>query len=206
MERRKFMVLLGGVLAGRPATAFAQERGRSYRVGCLSLGPRSSPPTVAFFGGVGKVGFVDGKNLWIDLHGFDLRFDQLSAHARELAKAEADVIYAASGDAAIRAAQDATRTIPILGVADDMVGSGLVQSLASPGGNTTASASYQPSWTESGRSCNWSWYREYLASRPSSTRQSKRRVKLKCRPRRHGRTASRSRYFGLSSRTRSHQP
>jgi len=120
-----------------PSTAFAEEPGRTYRVGCLSFAPRNSLPTVAFFGRLVKVGFVEGQNLWIDGNGFDLRLDQLSEHARELAKAGVDVIYASSGDAAIRAAQDATRTIPILGVADDMVGSGLVQSLASPGGNTT---------------------------------------------------------------------
>jgi putative ABC transport system substrate-binding protein len=54
----------------------------------------------------------------------------------ELVKSRVDVIYA-SGDIAIRAAQQATRTIPILGAESDMVGSGLVNSLARPGGNTT---------------------------------------------------------------------
>jgi putative ABC transport system substrate-binding protein len=78
-----------------------------------------------------------GKNLWIDEQGFHLDIERLSAHAKELASAGVDLIYASSGDAAIHAAQGATHTIPILGVADDMVGSGLVQSLASPGGNTT---------------------------------------------------------------------
>jgi putative tryptophan/tyrosine transport system substrate-binding protein len=137
VERRELLVLLAATLAGGPSAAFAQDPGRSYRLGCLSFGPRTSPPIAAFFTGIGKLGFVEGKNLLVDGHGFDLRLDQLSAHARELAKAGVDVIYAGSGDAAIHAAQDATRTIPILGVADDMVGSGLVQSLASPGGNTT---------------------------------------------------------------------
>jgi ABC-type uncharacterized transport system substrate-binding protein len=51
-------------------------------------------------------------------------------------KAKADVIFCA-GDVAVRAAQQATATIPILAVTDDMVGSGLVRSLAQPGGNTT---------------------------------------------------------------------
>ena len=54
----------------------------------------------------------------------------------ELIKANVDVIFCA-GDVAIRAAQQATATIPILAVTDDMVGSGLVRSLARPGGNTT---------------------------------------------------------------------
>jgi putative tryptophan/tyrosine transport system substrate-binding protein len=137
MKRRDFIVMLGGVIAAGPGTPFAQEPRRTYRVGCLSLGPRGSPPTIAFVDGLSKLGFIEGKNLWIDDQGFDLRIEQLSAHARQLAEVGVDVIYAASGDAAIRAAQDATRTIPILGVADDMVGSGLVRSLVSPGGNTT---------------------------------------------------------------------
>ena len=54
----------------------------------------------------------------------------------ELIKAKVDVIFCA-GDVAVRAAQQATATIPILAVTDDMVGSGLVRSLAQPGGNTT---------------------------------------------------------------------
>src|SRR5262249_40271879 len=53
------------------------------------------------------------------------------------AKEGVDVIVAGSGDVAIRAAQEATRTIPILGVADDLVGSGFIQSLPRPGGNIT---------------------------------------------------------------------
>src|SRR5258708_27182261 len=54
----------------------------------------------------------------------------------ELVKAKVDAIFCA-GDVAIRAAQRATATIPILAITDDMVGSGLVRSLANPGGNTT---------------------------------------------------------------------
>ncbi len=137
MKRRDVIIMLGGIIAGGPGTPFAQESDRPYRVGCLSLGPHSSPPTIAFVDGMSKLGFIEGKNLWVDARGFGLQMDQLSAHAKDVAEAGVDVIYASSGDAAIRAAQDATHTIPILGVADDMVGSGLVQSLASPGGNTT---------------------------------------------------------------------
>jgi len=59
--------------------------------------------------------------------------------AAELVKARVDVIVA-TGDAAIRAAQEATTTIPILGSTDDMVGSGLVNSLARPDGNTTGTS------------------------------------------------------------------
>jgi putative ABC transport system substrate-binding protein len=83
-----------------------------------------------------RLGFIEGQNLTIDWRGYGLPNEQFSAVAVELIKAKADVIYCA-GDVAIRAAQQATATIPIIAVTDDMVRSGLVRSLAEPGGNTT---------------------------------------------------------------------
>jgi putative tryptophan/tyrosine transport system substrate-binding protein len=65
-----------------------------------------------------------------------LHVDLLSEWADELVRARAEVI-AASGDLAIRAAQKATKTVPILAITDDMVGAGLVNSMARPSGNTT---------------------------------------------------------------------
>jgi putative tryptophan/tyrosine transport system substrate-binding protein len=72
----------------------------------------------------------------IELAMFGLRADQLADHAEKIVKAGVDVILCA-GAAPIRAAQQATKTIPILGITDDMVGSRLVGSLAKPDGNTT---------------------------------------------------------------------
>jgi ABC-type uncharacterized transport system substrate-binding protein len=66
-----------------------------------------------------------------------VRVDQFQEVAMELVKAPVDAILATSGNPGIRAAQQATATIPILGVTDDMVGSGLVSSMAHPGGNMT---------------------------------------------------------------------
>ena len=70
---------------------------------------------------------------------YALQIDLISEFAAELVKSKVDVIYA-SGDAAIRAAQQATTTIPILGITDDMVEAGLVKSLARPDGNTTGTS------------------------------------------------------------------
>jgi putative ABC transport system substrate-binding protein len=72
---------------------------------------------------------------------------RLAEHAAELLKAQPDVIFAA-GNAAIRAAQQATKTIPILAITDDMVGSGLVRSLVKPEGNTTglSNPSHRAGW------------------------------------------------------------
>lgn len=65
-----------------------------------------------------------------------MRAEQFASHAAELVKAKVDVIVCA-GPAASRTAQQATATIPILATTDDMVGEGLVHSMAHPGGNTT---------------------------------------------------------------------
>jgi putative ABC transport system substrate-binding protein len=137
VRRREFIIQFGACVTVGPATAIAQESGRTYHVGSLSVAPRNAPPISALVEGLGRIGFAEGTNLRIEGQGFDLSFDELPLRAKELAAARVDVIVALSGDASIRAAQEATRTIPILGVADDMVGSGLVNSLASPGGNVT---------------------------------------------------------------------
>jgi predicted ATPase len=71
-----------------------------------------------------------------DADGYGLRVEQFADHALELVKAQVDVIVAV-GDAAIRAAQLATKTIPILANGTDLVRAGFVASLAKPGGNIT---------------------------------------------------------------------
>jgi ABC transporter substrate binding protein len=82
------------------------------------------------------IGFIEGQNLVVDERGYGLHVEQLADHAAEIVKAQVDVILA-TGDLPIRAAQQATTTIPILGFTDDMLGSKFVSSLAKPGGNTT---------------------------------------------------------------------
>ena len=139
MRRRDFITLIGGVAVTWPLTALAQEAGRTYRVGALAAVPRSSPGTVAVFDELRRSGFVEGQNLTIEWRQYSLHVDQISEFAADIVKSKVDVIYAI-GDAAIRAAQRATTTIPILGSTDDMVEAGLVKSLARPGGNTTGTS------------------------------------------------------------------
>jgi putative tryptophan/tyrosine transport system substrate-binding protein len=136
MRRREFVILLGGTAAALPVAAPAQEPGRTYRLGDLHLSPRSASYNVAFFDAVKPDGFIDGKNLVVDDRGFGLRVDELADHASAIVKAEVDLIVC-SGDPCVRAAQRATKTPPILALAEDMVRSGFVASLAKPGGNTT---------------------------------------------------------------------
>jgi putative ABC transport system substrate-binding protein len=85
---------------------------------------------------VGRNGFIEGKNLTVDYRAAALHPDRLSEYAADLVKSQVDVI-SATGNIAIRAAQEATKTIPILGITDDLLGSGLVNSMARPNGNTT---------------------------------------------------------------------
>jgi putative tryptophan/tyrosine transport system substrate-binding protein len=135
MIRREFITLLGGAAAW-PFAASGQEFGRIYRVGALIVSPRDAPHHVAFFDELRRLGFIDGQNLAVDVGGYSLSIERLAGHAADLVKGQVDVILA-TGDEAVRSAQRATTTIPILAITDDMVGQGLVHSLAKPGGNTT---------------------------------------------------------------------
>ena len=135
IDRRKLVALLGGAALAWPLESHGQQPGRTYRIGALYNSQRQGP-TVALLEGLRRQGFVEGQNLTVDPRGFGLRTNQFSEVAGELVDARVDVILA-GGNPAIRAAQQATATIPILGVTDDMVRSGLVGSMAHPGGNTT---------------------------------------------------------------------
>jgi putative ABC transport system substrate-binding protein len=135
MQRREFITLLGGAAAA-PLGASAQEPGQTYRLGSVQPNPRDGPHFVAFFDELRRLGFIEGQNLTVDGRGYGLHIDQFAEIAAEMVRAKVDVILCA-GDVAARAAQQATTTIPIVAVTDDMVASGLVPALAKPGGNTT---------------------------------------------------------------------
>jgi len=135
ITRREFISLLGAAAAW-PLAARAQQAGRRYRLGILHNQGPQSPMFPPFYDELRRLGFVEGQNLIVEARGYALRTEQFPAIASELAHAEVDAILA-GGTAAARAAQAATRTIPILTLNDDMVGQGLVASLARPGGNVT---------------------------------------------------------------------
>jgi ABC-type uncharacterized transport system substrate-binding protein len=135
VKRREFITGLGGVLACSPRVG-AQEPGRIYRVGSLHASPRNAPHHLALFDELRRLGFINGQNLEVDAFGYSMSAEQFAVHAADLTKARPDVILT-GGDAAVRAAQQATTSIPILALTDDMVGQGFVRSLGQPGGNTT---------------------------------------------------------------------
>jgi putative tryptophan/tyrosine transport system substrate-binding protein len=134
MRRRDVIALMG---------AMAQEPGRTYRLGCLFSG-RVQEIWNAFLDPARRHGFIEGVNLTADYRQFAQHLDLLPEWADDLAKSRVDVIVAA-GDLPIRAAQKATKTNPILAMADDFIGAGLVNSMARPDGNQRASVSSRSS-------------------------------------------------------------
>ena len=139
MRRREVIALIGSAVTApfvRAHIVGAQEPGRTYKIGALNGSARQAPRNVAFFDELRGLGFVEGQNLKIIVDGFGLRNEQFAEAAATLAKSAPDVIFC-TGNPAMRAAQESTRTVPIVGVASDMVGAGFVRSLARPGGNVT---------------------------------------------------------------------
>lgn len=129
-------LLLASLFGAVPA--LADDRGDPPIVGVLRL---DTPQTVArvraiFLAGLKSRGYVDGRDIRVRFYLAEGRAERFPELARALVRENPRVIVA-SGDAAVRAAQQATRTIPIIGVVDDIVGAGLIDSMAKPGGNIT---------------------------------------------------------------------
>jgi putative tryptophan/tyrosine transport system substrate-binding protein len=135
MKRRELMLLLGGAAFLDAPIGRAQEPGRVYRLGIMFGLPREEAGNVALFDELRRAGFLESENLQVDGR-FSMREEEAPEVAARLVAAGVD----ANHDrwlSSRRVVQQATRTIPILIVADDLVLSGLVPSLAHPGGNTT---------------------------------------------------------------------
>jgi putative ABC transport system substrate-binding protein len=138
MTRRELILLLGGAAFLYAPIGHTQEPGRIYRLGIMSPLPREDAVFAAFFDELRRLGFVEGQNLRVDGH-FSMREEEAPEVAAMLVEAGVDAIHT-SGNPRTRAAQQATGTVPILAGADDLVLSGLVGSLARPGGNITGTS------------------------------------------------------------------
>jgi ABC-type uncharacterized transport system substrate-binding protein len=142
MRRREFITLLGGAAAW-PLAAQAQEAGRTYRLGFLIPTSRDAAVTIAFFDELRTHGFVEGQNLGVVPGGFNAPIARIPEVAEAVVKAAPDAIVAGP-DLQLRAVQALTKTIPIIGMTEDMVASRLVASLSRPGGNTTGISLLSP--------------------------------------------------------------
>ena len=136
MKRRDFIALLGGAAAAWPLAARAQQRTAPV-IGVLSGGGQINPNTLAALReGLGKTGYVEGRNITIEIRGTE--YYQLPVVAAELARQKVDVIFAWGSANAALAAKAATTTIPIVFAnGSDPVKYGIVESMNRPGGNTT---------------------------------------------------------------------
>lgn len=139
MRRREFMVLACGAVCtwplACPTFAFAQRNQSAKRIGLMANLPLS--PVQRFRERLQQLGWVEGKNLAIEYRYGEGRDDRFPEFAAELVSMPVDVIVVWGNPAAF-AAKRATSTIPILiGVAGDVVNTGLISNLARPEGNLT---------------------------------------------------------------------
>jgi putative ABC transport system substrate-binding protein len=123
-----------------PLCSDAQQPGKVYRIGWLALGSPSHRDLEGFQQGLRELGYAEGQNIVIEYRWAEGNVDRLGALATDLVRRHMDVIMAV-GSAAIRAAQQATSTLPIVMTTNtDAVAQGFVGSLARPGGNITGVA------------------------------------------------------------------
>jgi putative ABC transport system substrate-binding protein len=139
VKRRDFITLLGGAAAAWPLAARAQQPGKLPTIGFLGATTRlgASQWVAAFVQRLRELGRIEGRNLAIEYRWTEGHDERLAEIAAEFVRLKVDVIVTHSA-APVFAAKEATSTIPIvIGVAADPVGTGLVASLARPGGNVT---------------------------------------------------------------------
>jgi len=154
VKRREFIALLGSGAAAAtalPRPASAQKKGeRIRRIGAIVSGmgerdPQTSPWNAALRRGLQDLGWVEGRNLRLEVRGPAGDLERVQAAAKELVALKPDVLFAGNTPS-VAALLRETRTIPIVFAnLSDPVGSGLVASLARPGGNATGFAAFEPS-------------------------------------------------------------
>ncbi len=140
MPRRAFMALVLGALLAAPLAARAQQAGKIPRIGFLRAGPPPKSWVEGFQQGLRDLGYVEGQNIVTEYRFTDGSTGQLPDLVGELLRLKVDVIVA-SATAAAQAAENLTRTVPIVfaGI-NDPVGSGLVSNLSRQGKNITGTS------------------------------------------------------------------
>jgi putative ABC transport system substrate-binding protein len=137
IQRRTFIAIISGSLLASPLAADAQPAGKVPRVGYVTSSGRSVNVDV-FDQGLRDLGYTIGQDVIVEYRFAEGRIDRLPALVDELLRLKVDVLFAPSPQA-IRAASQATGTVPIVGVdlETDPVEAGWVKNLARPGGNVT---------------------------------------------------------------------
>jgi putative ABC transport system substrate-binding protein len=148
MKRRSFLTLLGGAAAGfvLPRASRAQQAGKIPRIGFMgnSTAALEANLLAAFRDGLQEHGYEEGRTIAVEYRWADGDYGRFHTLVAELLAAKVDAIVTAGTPAAI-AVKKATKTVPLVMVAvGDPVGTGLVPSLARPGGNITGLSSIAP--------------------------------------------------------------
>jgi putative ABC transport system substrate-binding protein len=145
MQRREFIMLLGGTAAVWPLKVWAQQAPARARVGLLAFGQELEGPLFRVFRDeMRKLGHIEGQSYTLQFRSARGEPGRLQNAAAELVQIPVDVIVTDSGVASI-AATKATTTVPIvMGIIGDPVELGLVASLGRPGGNVTGFAIISP--------------------------------------------------------------
>ena len=146
ITRRRVVIALGAGAFAAPLASFAQEPAKIARIGFLGAGSASVTASwvEALRTGLRDLGYIEGKNIVIEYRWADGKYERLADLAGELVRLKVDVLVT-HGTSGTRAAKQATTTIPIvMAISGDAVGTGLVASLARPGGNITGSTAISP--------------------------------------------------------------
>ena len=145
-NRRKLVIALGASALTVPFGSFAQQQGKVWRVGFLTAFlPDNDPRFEVFKQQLRDLGHVEGKTIIIDYLTAEGKYERLPALAADLVRRNVDVIMVDGGTPGAIVVRNATKTIPVVFVAAaDPVGSGIVASLARPGGNVTGISNQSP--------------------------------------------------------------
>jgi ABC-type uncharacterized transport system substrate-binding protein len=149
MDRRAFITVVSSIILTAPSVIDAQQAARIPRIGYLATHMAiNSHQHAAFLQGLYDLGYVAGRSIAIEYRDADGKLERLPALATDLVALKVDVILTAAGTLAALAARQASRTVPIVFVAvGNPVTSGLVSSLAHPGGNLTGLSAVTPELT-----------------------------------------------------------
>ena len=144
MRKNVMRLTLCAMLVALCSPAEAQQPKKIHRIGLLSFTLQTGPNVESFRQALQALGYTEAKNIVIEYRSAEGKLDRLPELAAGLVSLKVDLIVSVSSQAAM-AAKQATTTIPIvMAISGDVVGTGIIASLARPGGNITGMTTYSP--------------------------------------------------------------